>query len=172
MDRKKLVKAAVELNDVIGVQPDGTSAIDIKLKEGPLAAKILEAKGFLDEEDELSPETQAVMDALVTEASEPKPATKPEKKAAKVEKKVAKPEKKAAKKADSKPGVIATIATTIKSAGKKGITKEDILKVLTKAFPDKDAKAMANTVKVQVPSRISAEKFKVERTEAGTYRAA
>lgn len=81
-----------------------------------------------------------------------------------------KPKSGAGSKKSPHPGVIATIVKTIERSGEKGVTKEQILKVLTKTFPDREERAMKNTINVQVPSRISKEKFPVERTENGTYR--
>ena len=77
-----------------------------------------------------------------------------------------------AAKKDKRPGVIATIAKSIEDSGKKGITKEEILIVLEKAFPDRDATAMSKTINVQVPNRITKEKFEVEKTKVGSYRKA
>lgn len=66
-------------------------------------------------------------------------------------------------------GVIATIAQSIEDAGKKGITKEEILGILTKAFPNREPESMKKTINVQVPNRISKERFNVERSEDGRY---
>lgn len=90
-----------------------------------------------------------------------------------------KPEKpKAANKAPTKektnkqkrPGVIASIVEAIENAGEKGISKESILKILVKKFPDRQEKSMKNTINIQVPNRISKERFKVERLKNGNYR--
>lgn len=66
-------------------------------------------------------------------------------------------------------GVIATIAQVITDAGKDGVTKEQILKQLIKAFPDKNEGSMKNTINVQVPSRMSKERFQIKKTEDGKY---
>lgn len=63
-----------------------------------------------------------------------------------------KPEKEKKKKA---PGVIATIA---KAISKKARTKKQILKVLVKAFPERDPEKMMKTINVQVPSRLRKDK--------------
>ena len=68
-----------------------------------------------------------------------------------------------AKATPKKAGVIATIVECIIKSGKKGISKDNILKVLVKKFPEREEEKMKVTVGVQVPSRISKEKFKVER---------
>lgn len=71
----------------------------------------------------------------------------------------------------SGPGVIATIVSCIEGAGKKGITKDEILDVLVKTFPEKEGKSMKNTINVQVPSRISKERFKVENKDGKYFKA-
>lgn len=62
------------------------------------------------------------------------------------EKATAKAEKEAKSK---KPGVIQTIHDTIVNA-KKPVTAEEVLDVLSEAFPNRDASSMANTVKAQI----------------------
>ena len=54
-----------------------------------------------------------------------------------------------------KVGVIATIVDCI---SKQPITKENILKILVKTFPDRLEEAMKKTINVQVPNRIKKEK--------------
>lgn len=68
-----------------------------------------------------------------------------------------------------KPGIINTIVETIEKSGKKGVTKDEILNALKETFPDRDEKSMKNTINVQVPNRITKEKFKVVKTEDGRY---
>lgn len=80
--------------------------------------------------------------------------------------------KKSTKATPKKAGVISTIVDCVTKSGKKGITKDGILKVLVKNFPDREEAKMKVTVGVQVPSRISKEKFKIERLENGNYRKA
>ena len=94
--------------------------------------------------------------------------TKEEKSAAKKDA-PAKKEKKAPK--QSGPGVIATIVACIEGAGKKGITKDEILAVLVKTFPEKEEKSMKSTINVQVPARISKERFKVENKDGKYFKA-
>lgn len=98
---------------------------------------------------------------------------KPAKKSAKKEEKKPAAKKEApAKKKEKGPGVIQTIADLIEGAGKKGISKDDILKELEETFPDKALDSMKGTINVQVPNRISKERFLVERLENGNYRKA
>lgn len=56
------------------------------------------------------------------------------------------------------PGVIEVIISTLKDAGKKGASKEDILAALTKAFPDREPDKMKVTINCQVPSRLASDK--------------
>ena len=84
------------------------------------------------------------------------------------------PVKTSAKKAKTaaKPkgkGIIKTIVECIENAGKDGIKKDEILAILKREFPDREEKSMKNTIGVQVPSRISKEKFKVSKTDSGYY---
>ncbi len=69
-------------------------------------------------------------------------------------------------------GVIATIVNCIEKAGKKGISKEEILAVLVEAFPDRPADSMKNTINVQVPNRITKERWPVSVVTAGFYKKA
>jgi hypothetical protein len=95
----------------------------------------------------------------VREQVEPKAAEKP----VKGEKTEPVKEKKA-----KGPGVIATIAKAIEDAGENGVSKDEILEKLVATFPERDAGAMKKTINVQVPTRISKEKFKVG-SENGRY---
>mgnify|MGYP001069027727 CR=1 FL=1 len=70
------------------------------------------------------------------------------------------------------PGVISTIFNLIEKSGTKGITKQEILDQLIKRFPDRSADKMNNTVNVQIPHRVSRERFKLEKLEGGLYRKA
>ena len=60
-------------------------------------------------------------------------------------------------------GVIATIKALIVASKGRGITKAQILEVLVNNFPDREEKSLANTVSVQVPSRLSREWKQVVR---------
>ena len=66
-------------------------------------------------------------------------------------------------------GIISTIVESIEKSGKKGISKEAILNLLIKEFPDRSADSMKNTINVQVPSRISKERFPLVRMDNGNY---
>lgn len=68
------------------------------------------------------------------------------------------------------PGVIVSIVEMIEKADPKvGISKEEILAELVKKFPERDKVKMSKTVAVQVPARISSERFKVKKLESGGY---
>lgn len=84
-----------------------------------------------------------------------------------------KPAVKKASKADKekKPGVISTILETLQAASaKKPVSKEDIVKKLVAAFPDRDEDGMRKTVNVQVPTRLGSDKgVTVQKNEAGYW---
>ena len=61
--------------------------------------------------------------------------------------------------APKRPGVIQTILECLRGASSKNpVTKDDILKVLVKRFPDRPEAAMKSTLNSQVPSGLRAEK--------------
>lgn len=58
-----------------------------------------------------------------------------------------------------KPGVITRIIELLRGASKKKpITKDAILEDLVKTFPDRESKAMRNTISSQIPSCLKTEK--------------
>jgi hypothetical protein len=193
MKKTDLVRAAKELNKVLGLEPK----IDIKQEASTIEKLILKAADLIEPEDKISKETAELITDLkafaeetpdsadeeeekevsdtadeeedVEDEEEAPPAknTSKGKKTGKAEKSAESPGKKPAG-----PGVIATIVSLIEGAGKKGVTKEEILTVLTKAFPDKKAESMKNTINVQVPNRISKERFPIEKINGDRYRKA
>jgi hypothetical protein len=60
MERKEIVRAAKELNEVLGLDP----VINITLAVGQVKAAVLEASGLIAEGDELTDETLATLAAL------------------------------------------------------------------------------------------------------------
>jgi hypothetical protein len=132
-----------------------------------------------DEDDQDDDEVEEIKTESVPEKSakkeeKPKKADKPtkEEKADKPtkEEKTDKPKGKKPEKAKGKSGkgIIATIVSLLEKATKKQpITKAEIIDVLKKEFPDRDVRGMTRTVHVQVPGRISREKFKLGVTEDG-----
>ncbi|MHC4110896.1 MAG: hypothetical protein ACYSUY_07460 [Planctomycetota bacterium] len=84
-------------------------------------------------------------------------------------KKTKKAKKKVVKKAKPKgPGVIASILDIIQKQGP--VTKDDILKRLTKKFPNRKPEHMQATVSCQVPGRLNREKnAKIKRDKDGQY---
>lgn len=66
--------------------------------------------------------------------------------------------------------VIEAIVEIILASGQVGVTKEEILEQLITRFPDKDPKWLQSTINIQVPSRINAQRFKLERIEGKRYR--
>lgn len=217
---KKLIAAAKELNDLLGLNPPikTTSIKQDKLKELLLEAaenlvvedeedvseatvkalksigaklpwlededkdveEIEDIEGMEDEdvdddqdddeddqdEDEVEEiKTEPVPEKSAKKKEKPKKADKPTK-----EEKTDKPKGKKPEKAKGKSGkgIIATIVSLLEKATKKQpITKAEIIDVLKKEFPDRDVRGMTRTVHVQVPGRISREKFKLGVTEDG-----
>lgn len=126
-----------------------------------------EEEGVLPAEDnaeEADPEAEEDLDALEGEEgagnSEEEPVLKQGKK--KKEPPLGKKEKTA--------GVVAVIIELIEKAGQKGISKEQILEELIKRFPDRRPTSMKNTINVQVPTRISKERFPLEKTPDNKFR--
>jgi len=77
-----------------------------------------------------------------------------------------KKEKSTKDKKEKVPGVISTIFNIVSDKGP--ITKEKILALLEKKFPDKDSNSMLGTIKVQLPGRMSKEKgVNIVNTEKG-----
>lgn len=199
MKKRDLVKAAKELNKVLGLDPK----IDIKQGASAIEKLILKAADLIEPEDKISKETAELITDLKAFAEET-PATEKDSADEEEEKEVldtadeededededeeeAPPAKntskgkktgKAEKSAESPgkkpagPGVIATIVSLIEGSGKKGVTKEEILTALIKAFPDRKVESMKNTVNVQVPNRISKERFSIEKIDGDRYRKA
>lgn len=66
-------------------------------------------------------------------------------------------------------GVIATIVKCLEDSGKSGISREQVLTVLCKKFPERSAESMKKTIQVQLPGRISKERFPVVQLEGGHY---
>jgi hypothetical protein len=67
-------------------------------------------------------------------------------------------------------GVVKSIVELIEKSGQKGISKEEILEELIKRFPDRQPTSMKNTINVQVPTRISKERFPLEKTPDNKFR--
>lgn len=80
-------------------------------------------------------------------------------------------EKPKKEKKEKRPGVIATIAEVLEGASEeKPVTKDDILKVLVKKFPDREADSMKKTINVQVPTQLRNKKdINVQKNEKGYY---
>ena len=156
-DDMRELKAMVKANDEF--KPLRSALTKYKAgKEDDLKDAMYELLNPEDEDPEEEPEEEA---PPTKKAPTRKPAAASKKPAA------AAKEKPAA--AAKKPGVIATIVALIEKSGKKGITKDELLEKLAVAFPDREEDSMKNTVNVQVPNRISKEKFPVGKTKTGRY---
>ncbi len=194
MKKRDLVKAAKELNKVLGLEPK----IDIKQEASTIEKLILKAADLIEPEDKISKETaKLIMDLKAFAEGTPDSADEEEEKEildtadedediededediededeeeAPPAKNTSKGKKTGKAEKPANPGVIATIVSLIEGSGKKGITKEEILTALTKAFPDKKPESMKNTINVQVPNRISKERFPIEKIDGNRYRKA
>lgn len=174
--KKQLIQVAEELNEVLGLEP----AISLDSKPEELKGKISQAIALLTPEDELTEASAKILDEEFPNwDGEPEPDPVEEEDEVEKPKKAPKPpkaeKKEKAKKAPAKegkgPGVIATIAEMLQNSGEEGISKAAIVEELVKRFPDREEKSLKATVNVQVPARISKEKFKVVRLENGNYKA-
>ena len=169
----KYQAAAADINNVLKPEPplNATAADDAVKVE--IAELIPNIKG----DDKLKDSTWNILRELGWKGEDkPKKVAKPTPPAAaKEEKKAAKPAKAAkaekkekAPKAPKGPGVIATIVEILKKG--KPVSKEAILDVLAKRFPDRDKESMSKTINVQIPNRISKEqKIKVLKNDKGLY---
>lgn len=173
---KKLADKITGLPDILDEE---TEVEDKKLAK--LLKKVLKA---VENEDEIVVlEDEAEEEEAVEEA--PKPKKKGAKKAVKRSRKKASDDEddeeeesvpvkpKPAKKGPGKRGVgvIATIIAELRKANaKKPTTKEKILAVLVKKFPDRDPKAMKSTISSQVPSGLRTEKgLEVQSNDKGVW---
>ena len=150
--------AAKDINAVLKPDP----LIDLNQTEEEISPELLELLPSIKEGDTLALTTWKTLKAMGwKEAKAPvKKIAKPAKAADKKKVKVPKEPK------EKKPGVLSTILEVLKKG--KPITKEGILAVLVKRFPDRAAESMAKTINVQVPNRIAKEhKVKIDKTEKG-----
>lgn len=68
--------------------------------------------------------------------------------------------------AGKKPGVVARIVEILRAASKKKpVTKEEVLKRLVEAFPERSPQAMKSTVASQIPSCLRIEKGLIVETD-------
>ncbi len=177
LEREDYANLIDEMNKVMELDPaieydDDTTDDGLKAKIKANCYDKGECQVF--DTDKFSSEAWGVLKALGVQAIVTKKAKA--EKPAKAEK-AAKPAKEKPAKADkvkkvkdgsalNGPGIIKTIATTIKEQGP--ITKEGILAVLVEKFPDRDADAMKKTINVQVPNRINKEQdFTIENSDKG-----
>lgn len=181
--KEELVEAYEEIIEVMDLKENKKPiVVDLDAEDDFLINKITEAWKLKEAGDKFTDETVATVEGLLEPAEEVAPARGKSKaskvtKAAKEEAKEddapaeKKPKGKKPEKAGEpgKPGIIATIVSLIEAAGKKGISKEAILKELQADFPGRDEKSMKNTINVQVPARISKEKFKLVKLENGNF---
>jgi len=114
-----------------------------------------------------------MLDILDSDLPEKVVAKKPEnsqqEKKSQPSKKDAPPKKETSSK-QKNPGVISTIVSCVADSDKKGVSKDEIHKLLVKQFPDRDEKSMRRTIDTQIPYRVNKEKFELEKLDNGNYR--
>lgn len=160
MNRKELVSMAKELNEVLGLDPKIKTSSKVKIEE--LKHKVAEAGALLEDRDKVS---QATMDLLLDLEVDVSAGVRVLKSKPTASKKSSVSKKSNVKKS---PGVIQTIVDIIDSKGP--ITKDQILKVLTKKFPDRNPEGMGRTIHIQVPNRLNREKnIKIKEGDNGYY---
>ena len=168
-DTAQMKTAITELNEVMGYDPP----VDLDLKPKELYSEIKAGikDDYVDKKDR-DKFTEETINFFVTqklipvngtkEVASPKPKAKAKKTKSSKSSKSSKTKETKAK----KPGVIATIVSTIQDHGP--VTKEKILQVLTKKFPEREPESMAKTINAQVPNRINKEKgLNIIKTEKG-----
>lgn len=163
MDTKKqgeFAAAAADISTALSIKPP----LDLESGEEVLEKEIKELLSYIKEGDALTSATWKTLKKLGWKNAKPPVIEKLASTAKPVKAKAAK--KATEPKAPKGPGVIATIVEVLKKG--KPVTKEAILAVLVKRFPDRDADSMGKTINVQVPNRIAKEqKVTVEKTDKG-----
>jgi hypothetical protein len=147
--------AAADICKALTVNPP----LEASLGEEALSKEIEALLPDIKEGDDLTPATWKTLKKLGWKDTKPAKAAAPVK-ASKADKTPKAP------KEPKGPGVISTILEVLQKG--KPVTKEAILAVLVKRFPDRSQESMGKTVNVQVPNRIAKEhKVKVEKTDKG-----
>ena len=153
-----IADAAKDINSVLKPDPP----LEVKADEVAIKEELVELLPSIKEGDDLALTTWKTLKAMGWKETKA-----PVKKIAKPAKAADKKKVKAPKEPkEKKPGVLSTILEVLKKG--KPITKEGILAVLVKRFPDRASESMAKTINVQVPNRIAKEhKVKIDKTEKG-----
>ena len=143
--RKELIKAAEDLNKVLGLKDDSAIPITSKITVEELSDYLRGTAECLKKGMNVKKST--INTLLDVEADVPADLTV------------------------KKVGVIETIFNIVSNAKEaKPVSKETILKSLTKAFPDRDADSMAKTIQAQLPKRMSKERgIKIIKTDEGLF---
>jgi hypothetical protein len=170
-DLEEAIKQAIELIEPEDEFTEATQAIITALSPAP-QEEALEEEDDDDDDDDVEEETDDYDDNDDDEEDdddededeededEEEPVLKQDKK--KKEPPLGKKEKTA--------GVVQSIIELIEKSGQKGISKEQILEELIKRFPDRQPTSMKNTINIQVPTRISKERFPLEKTPDNKFR--
>lgn len=152
--REALNIAALDMNDVMGLEP----GIDTGLDDALFMKAFIKASKMATGTDNFTEFTWRVLAAndLGPERVISKPIkAKTDKATAKSSGKTAKPKETKA----PKPGVIAAIKDFLieRHGQSKPFSRDEIWKVLTEKFPERDADALMSTIRTQVPGRLSKE---------------
>ena len=166
MEQNTLVKAAKELNVILGLKPE----IDIKQDLKGLKEVLREAADLLEPEDSISGQTQKVIDQIMDEQEGLEPETEPETEPAKKEKKEKKEKKKSTGTSQKKTGSPVKI-TRLQTAGKvirdgKGKNISDLIKTADALFVenggDSNLKESRSAVNKAVQALVAFGAIKVE----------
>lgn len=196
--KKELTAVAKELNKVLGLDPAIDTGSRVKVSD--LEEVIKQAIELIEPGDEFTEATQAIITALSPAPQEDAPEEEDEEEEAleeealeeeapeedeedeededdddeDEEEPVLKQDKKKKEpplgKKEKTAGVVQSIIELIEKSGQKGISKEQILEELIKRFPDRQPTSMKNTINIQVPTRISKERFPLEKTPDNKFR--
>lgn len=165
-------KDAVKLLEALGFKTAHKASNDLlRIRLGKLQTYLDNYEGTLtgDLDETKDKVLKAGTDGVVITGEEPKGADKAEKKDKPAGKGV-KASGKGGEKKSSGPRKVGVIATIIECLQQKHTSKEDILKVLVKRFPDRPEAGMKSTISSQVPSGLWVEKkITVDKDKEGLY---
>jgi len=196
-EAQKLINAAEDMSAVMDLDPAIKTdyLIDLKNKTvttthlqnvvSSLQSDIKRDASVIEPTDKFYPDTHKVLadlnvkvprpeEAIDTDEDELEPAVFPEADEGESEEEIEKEKPiKKKKKAQSGPGVIASILEFIQES-KEGISKVQIAEKLAERFPDRDAKSMMKTVNAQIggkksPCRMEKEKGVVFNIDEDLY---
>ena len=173
-DLEEAIKQAIELIEPEDEFTEATQAIITALSPAPQEEALEDEEEDDDDDDDVeeeAPEDEDDDDDYDDEEDEEEEDEDEdeEEPVLKQDKKKKEPPLKPDKK-EKTVGVVKSIVELIEKSGQKGISKEEILEELIKRFPDRQPTSMKNTINVQVPTRISKERFPLEKTPDNKFR--